>query len=78
MNEDFCYWSFTTWKTVPTELDFRIRENPNNPAEGSRVYTNPWVIQDRFEDRVCLFDSQCDPLASPPTNMVLVAEKQVS
>ena len=75
MNEEFCFWSFTTWKTVLQEIGFQIRESSNNPAAGSRVYTNTWVRQNRYEGQVALTDVTGRPIDWPPTNMVLLAEK---
>jgi hypothetical protein len=75
LNEEFCFWSFTRWKSVLGELGFHIHENPNKPGAGSRVYTNPWVVQNRYEGHVSLLDTKGHPLPWPPTNMVLVAEK---
>ena len=75
MNEEFCFWGFAKWKAILTETGFDIRENPNNPAEGSRVYTNSWIVQNRFEGHVALFSTAGEALPWPPTNMVLVSEK---
>lgn len=75
MNEEFCFWSFTTWKTVLQEIGFQIRESANNPAAGSRVYTNPWVSKNRYEAHVVLSDATGRPIDWPPTNMVVFAEK---
>lgn len=75
MNEEFCFWSFTQWKTVLSETDFEVCENPNRPAESSRAYTNSWITQHRHEGRVSLINSRGQPLPWPPTNMVLLAEK---
>lgn len=75
MNEEFCFWSFSKWKAVLREIGFQIRESSDNPAEGKRVYTNPWVSKNRYEGHVALGDIAGLPLAWPPTNMVLFAEK---
>ena len=75
MNEEFCFWSFTKWKTVLGELGFQIRENPNIPGENSRAYTNQWVVKNRYESHVALSSPAGQPVSWPPTNMVLLAEK---
>ena len=75
MNEEFCFWSFTRWKQVLSETGFHILENPNQPERGSRVYTNPWVVQNRYKGHVQLFTPGGSPLPWAPTNMILVAEK---
>ena len=77
MNEEFCFWSFGQWKSVLGEVGFLIDENPNRPIEGSRVYTNPWVVEHRFAKRVELRDAHYRPLPWPPTNVVLVARTPV-
>jgi hypothetical protein len=76
MNEAFCFWSFTQWKQVLAETGFRITENPNAPNSGSRVYTNPWIVEQRYRGRVAILDAgHGGDLPFPPTNMVLAAEK---
>lgn len=75
MKEEFCFWCFSQWKAVLSEIGFQVRESSNNPAEGSRVYTNPWVSKNRYEGQVALGDTAGLPIAWPPTNMVLFAEK---
>jgi SAM-dependent methyltransferase len=75
MNEEFCFWSFSKWKAVLSEIGFQILESSNNPATGSRVYTNPWVSKHRYEVHVALSAATGRPIDWPPTNMVLLAEK---
>lgn len=76
MNEEFCFWSFSKWKAVLEKIGFNVIENPNNPAEGSRVYTNPWVVENRYTGHVKLLGVNNSAVAWPPTNQVLVAEKE--
>lgn len=75
MNEEFCFWNFSKWKQVLAEIGFKIYENPNNVAEGSRVYINPWIVEHRHTGHAEIFDLEGQVLPWPPTNMVLVAEK---
>ncbi len=75
MNEEFCFWNFSKWKQVLTEMGFQVVENPNNQAEGSRVYTNPWIVEHRHTGHAELMDLDGKAVSWPPTNMVLVAEK---
>jgi len=77
MNEEFCFWSFTRWKEVLSETGLRVLENPNHLQYGSRVYTNPWIVKNRYEGHVQLFGVGGAALAWPPTTMVLVAEKPI-
>lgn len=74
MNEEFCFWSFSRWKSVLAETGFRIRENPNRPESGSRVYTNAWIVEHRHSGSVQLVSQNDEALPWPPSNMVLVAE----
>lgn len=75
MNEEFCFWSFSKWKSALSEIGFQILESSNNPAAGSRTYTNPWVSKNRYEGHVALSDATGHPVDWPPTNMVLFTEK---
>lgn len=75
MNEEFCFWCFGKWKAALADAGFTVRENPNDPGEGARVYTNPWIVANRYEGRVALTDPSGQPLSWPPTNMVVFAEK---
>jgi SAM-dependent methyltransferase len=75
MNEEFCFWSFPRWKSVLSEIGFAVCENPNEATVGSRVYTNSWITQQRYEGRVNLFDAAGHTVPWPPTNLVLLAQK---
>lgn len=78
MHEAFAFWDFAEWKAAATAAGFRVLENPNEPAGGSRVYTNPWIVENRWQGKVALFHQEggrLRPLPTPPTNIVLVAEK---
>jgi SAM-dependent methyltransferase len=75
LNEEFCFWSFSKWKQALSDAGFRLIENPNQPEAGSRAYTNPWIVENRYEGHVQLFSPGGSCLPWPPTNMVLVAEK---
>ena len=79
MHEEFVFWSFAQWKAALSDAGFHLLENPNAPAEGSRVYLNPWLVENRYQGKVALFSRQGDalvPLPFPPSNVVLVAEKR--
>ena len=73
MNEEFCFWDFPKWKQVLTETGFQIFENPNHPAEGSRAYTNPWIVEHRHAGHVEITDPDGQARSWPPTSMVLIA-----
>lgn len=75
MNEEFCFWSFPRWKQVLIETGFQIIENPNQPELGSRVYTNPWIVENRYRRHASLKGEDGVPVKWPPTNMILIAQK---
>ena len=77
MNEEFCFWSFSQWKTVLAETGFQVLENVNDPKSGSRAYVNPWVVENRYEGHVEMLDHDGKNTVWPPTNMVLINEKPV-
>ena len=70
MHETFCFWSFTDWKEALEEVGFRLKPE-------SKAYQNPWIVENRWHEKVKLF-KQSDankPIPYPPTNMLIVAEK---
>jgi trans-aconitate methyltransferase len=79
MNEEFAFWGFSDWKKALSQAGFTVVENPNLPASGSRAYTNPWIVTNRYEGKVALLamvDGRLRPLDYPETNVVLVGEKR--
>lgn len=81
MFEEFAFWSFSQWKTALPDAGFRIIENPNEPQTGSRVYTNAWIVENRWAGKVALYErdeenGRLRPLPYPPTTIILVGEKQ--
>ena len=78
MNEEFCFWSFSHWKQVLSEIGFHIIENQNQPELGSRFYTNPWIIEHRYSGHVSLVGEDGTPVQWPPTNMILIAQKPLN
>ncbi|MCB8987343.1 MAG: methyltransferase domain-containing protein [Ardenticatenaceae bacterium] len=79
MHEEFAFWSFSDWKQALQTAGFRVLENPNTPLSGSRVYTNPWIVSQRWESKVALYEPEGNgrlvPLPYPPTNVILAAER---
>ncbi len=69
MHETFCFWSFSEWKTRLESVGFRI-----SPL--SKVYTNPWILINRWENQVQLWKEAgiWEPEPWPPTTMIMVAE----
>ncbi len=80
MHEAFAFWSFSDWKAALQAAGFHIIENPNEPEIGSRVYTNSWIVENRWQGKVALYEmgenGRLAPLPYPPTNIVLVGEKR--
>lgn len=68
MHERFCFWSLSEWKTALEEYGFEIQN-------GSRAFTNQWIAENRFNNKVELFDLNGKPLPYPPTNMIIIAKK---
>jgi hypothetical protein len=79
MQEVFAFWGFSEWKAALRSAGFHVIENPNEPETGSRVYTNPWIVENRWQGKVALYEMEkngLSPLPYPPTNIVLVGEKR--
>ena len=70
-------FEYRTTPVPPPQYDvtFQVVENPNHPAESSRVYTNPWIVEHRHAGHVELVNLDGSPAGWPPTNMVLIATK---
>jgi hypothetical protein len=78
MNEEFTFFDFKEWKEFLTRQGFAIIENPNEPAQSSRVYASDWIVENRYRGKTDVFTKVGEkllPLPYPPTNIVLVAEK---
>ena len=79
MYESFSFWEFSEWKTALGRAGFQILENPNRPGSSSRVYTNRWIVENRWQKHTALYqkteDGRLVPLPWPETNIVLVGEK---
>lgn len=69
MHETFCFWDFSEWKSHLEHAGFAI-------APESKAYANPWIIENRLQGKVELFDLDLNPLPYPVTNMLLLAVKR--
>ena len=71
MHETFCFWNFPQWCEAVERAGLRV-------APGSGAFTNPWIVQNRFEGKVRLARrvGAPEPMAWPVTNMLLAAEKR--
>ena len=66
-------------QNVLSESGFHVLENPNAPLAGSRAYASEWIVKNRYEGKVKLFertDVGLNEMEYPVTNMVLVGEKR--
>jgi hypothetical protein len=71
MYEEFAFWNFADWKAALHQAGFGV-------SHASYVYTNKWIVENRWRGRVELFQRKGDaliPLPDPPTTIVLIAEK---
>lgn len=76
MNEEFCFWSYSRWREVLREVGFNVLEEGAQGKSASRVYANPWIVENRYRNQAQLFAPDSgQQIDYPPTNMVLVAEK---
>jgi hypothetical protein len=69
MHETFCYWDFEEWKRQMQEANFSI-----HPL--SCAFTNSWIVKNRWEGSVALYDLNLHPIDFPVTTMLLVGIKQ--
>ncbi len=78
MHEEFAFWGLSAWKQALSRVGFRLLETPASPDLGTRVYVNPWIVENRYQGKVGLFaleGADLRPIDWPPTNIVLVGEK---
>ncbi len=70
MHETFCFWDFEEWKHNLELAGFSV-------SGRSKVYTNEWIVKNRFEGRVELYkDSKpMERIDYPVTNMLMLAIK---
>jgi len=68
MHEKFCYWSFSDWKAALENAGFFVHPD-------SRQFTNQWIAQNRFQDKVKLYTPEGIKIAYPPTTMICIAQK---
>jgi len=69
MHETFCFWDLEDWKDHLKDVGFSI-------ADGSKAYTNQWIVDNRLKGKVQLFDLDLSPIDYPVTNMIMIAEKR--
>jgi len=72
MHETFCFWSFSEWKNGLESTGFKVHSD-------SKAYTNTWIEENRFKNKVDLYSLENDSLKkmdTPVTNMLMVGEKR--
>jgi len=69
MHETFCYWDFAEWQQHLTAAGLAI-----HPA--STVFRNEWIVNNRWQGKVALFDASFQPLEFPVTTMILIGVKR--
>ncbi len=78
MQEEFAFWNFADWSNALTVVGFQVLINPTDPKSGSHVYTNQWIVEQRWAGKASIFRRSQEgitPLPFPPTTMVLVGAK---
>lgn len=71
MHETFCFWDFDEWKMHLQEAGFAIHPS-------STVFTNEWIVNNRWKGKAELFtmqDATLHPMDYPVTTMFLVGVK---
>jgi hypothetical protein len=72
MHETFCFCNFKEWKQHLEESGFVVLPE-------SKAYSNDWIVENRFKNKVELFEmtpSGLKRIDYPVTNMILLAEKR--
>ncbi|WP_295121393.1 transferase [uncultured Chitinophaga sp.] len=72
MHETFCYWDFNEWQEQMINAGFRIHPS-------SKAFTNNWIAENRWQDRVALFtlnNGKLIPEPWPVTTMFLMGVKE--
>jgi len=68
MHETFCFWNFADWTAALENAGFRIDKL-------SKPYRNEWIVENRLEGKVKLFNLNLEPIAFPYSHMLLLARK---
>lgn len=71
MHETFCFWSFSEWRRALERAGFTVHQ-------ASHAYSNPWIVNNRWRDRVTFFGKiggRLEQLPYPVSNLVLISEK---
>jgi SAM-dependent methyltransferase len=71
MHETFCFWDFDDWKEQLEAVGFKIHPD-------SRVFTNEWIVGNRWKGAAALFtykEDVLEPMDYPVTTMFLIGMK---
>ncbi|NER16633.1 class I SAM-dependent methyltransferase [Spongiivirga citrea] len=69
MHERFCFWSIVDWKKALQKVGFTI-------DSATHAYSNPWIVDNRFANKVELYDLSLNKMKYPPTNALIIARKR--
>jgi hypothetical protein len=65
--EEYCYFTQSEFEEVFGSLGLRVL--------ASTPLRNPWIVNNRFKDKLALWTEEGEPLEFPATNFVIVGEK---
>lgn len=68
MHETFCFWDFNEWKEHLQKAGFGIHPS-------SHVYTNQWIVNNRWKNKTVLYNLNFEPIDYPVTTMMLIGVK---
>jgi hypothetical protein len=68
MHETFCFWDLEEWKHELEKAGFRIHPS-------STAYTNKWIADNRWKEKVELYDPGFTKMEYPVTTMLLIGSK---
>ena len=75
MNETFTFWSLSDWNFDLKNVGFKVlTRDTASDRLATRVYTNDWIVKNRFESHCAIFSPGMKELPYPPTNVIIVAE----
>ena len=67
VQEEFCHFDVDDWKEVLLSNNFKIVTIES--------YRSEWILKNRYEGEVGLFNENMEPISFPDTNVIVVAEK---
>lgn len=68
MHERFCFWSMSQWTSHMENAGFEVLPE-------SYAFSNPWIVKNRFENKVKLYSLDGEEMDYPVTNGILIGKK---